>query len=414
LQDMMRPRVPGAPRKPKVLHVVHSWDKLGGVEVYLRRLVDYIADDVESTVLAPVTRPFFTDGSVWLDDGGTMHIRMMQCLCDAPLWAHDFPLSVRDENAERYFAAVLEGLRPDVVHVHHLGGYGTAWLTVLAKQAGCKVVVTLHDEYLLCPILKDGGKCSRTECNAHLECYSCLRSRVEARTACPAGAEVVRYLIGRDSAQAPADCLIDAMLSPSKWLADRHLLGAHVLPHGVPGHPIVPVRKWRAQGKLRVAWVGGATNKKGWEDFAQVARDLAEDVRIEFSVIGAVSHDCSRQGLAHVKFVGAYAPAGLPQLLQQVDVAVPAVLPHEAYGMVADECVASGCVVLARHAPALAERYPVGLRMYHAVLGLREMVQACAAYTEDAPALEVLQPAGARQQAMKVLDVYKELICPKV
>jgi hypothetical protein len=47
------------------------------------------------------------------------------------------------------FRAHLEQVRPDVVHFHSLQSLGAGLLPV-AKAAGCRVVVTMHDFWWLC------------------------------------------------------------------------------------------------------------------------------------------------------------------------------------------------------------------------------------------------------------------------
>jgi glycosyltransferase involved in cell wall biosynthesis len=69
-----------------------------------------------------------------------------------------------DPPTEAAFARVLSQFRPDVVHVHDLGGLPSAILTV-AEHRGLPVVMTLHDYQALCPTIRlydaDGQNCLR-------------------------------------------------------------------------------------------------------------------------------------------------------------------------------------------------------------------------------------------------------------
>ena len=57
---------------------------------------------------------------------------------------------VRNRAAEQVFAAWLDDVQPDVLHVHHLTGFGLGVLTT-AKSRGVKQLMTLHDYWPICP-----------------------------------------------------------------------------------------------------------------------------------------------------------------------------------------------------------------------------------------------------------------------
>jgi glycosyltransferase involved in cell wall biosynthesis len=57
---------------------------------------------------------------------------------------------VRNRSAEQVFAAWLDEVEPDVLHVHHLTGFGLGVLTT-AKSRGVKQLMTLHDYWPICP-----------------------------------------------------------------------------------------------------------------------------------------------------------------------------------------------------------------------------------------------------------------------
>jgi glycosyltransferase involved in cell wall biosynthesis len=65
---------------------------------------------------------------------------------------------------EAAFARVLERVRPDVVHVHDLGGLPSS-LIGIAREAGAATVMTIHDYFPLCPTVRlydvDGNICRR-------------------------------------------------------------------------------------------------------------------------------------------------------------------------------------------------------------------------------------------------------------
>ena len=83
---------------------------------------------------------------------------------------------VRNREAERVFYEWIERERPDVVHVHHLTGFGVG-LLACARAHGVPVVMTLHDYWPLCPrgqmIDVEGDLCEGLD---PARCAACLRS----------------------------------------------------------------------------------------------------------------------------------------------------------------------------------------------------------------------------------------------
>jgi len=88
--------------------------------------------------------------------------------------------------AEAPFEGVLRRFRPDVVHFHHLM-YMSSSLLALARGAGARVVMTLHDFWLECPRMgqllhADGSVCHTVEperCAACLSSFEWRQSRLE-------------------------------------------------------------------------------------------------------------------------------------------------------------------------------------------------------------------------------------------
>ena len=119
---------------------------------------------------------------------------------------------------------------------------------------------------------------------------------------------------------------------------------ATIIPHGCPESLAPHVRV--KSSKIRIAYVGLASIEKGWQAFREVALKMQDDSRFELSVIGYVDPQCDTRGLDRVRFAGAYHESELAAYLQNVDIAVPACMLVESYGIVIDECLAAGCLVV--------------------------------------------------------------------
>lgn len=85
-----------------------------------------------------------------------------------------------DPAMDRIFTKILDEVRPDVLHVHHLMHHSANYLHI-ARRRGVRVVFTLHDYWLTCPnfgqrMRRDSEVCDEVEAHHCAECISGLSS----------------------------------------------------------------------------------------------------------------------------------------------------------------------------------------------------------------------------------------------
>lgn len=347
LFDALVPRPLGEPRKPIKLHVLHSWGTVGGTEIVVRRQI--LADAEYEHVVCTPRFPHGSDGGIERDADGVTVIRMSPELCEAPLKVRGYPWgSDTAALVEHWFRCVLTAVGPTVVRFEHFAGWGTFVLPFQARDFGAHVEIVVHDEHMLCPVFRRGGDCTKVRCDASEECLACVKSKAQflrsthdAQVSDALGkwSGIWRYALGyADSVEAPSLSIAMRVQEATKFEGDI-AVKSHARPYVLAAGTREP------HTRLRVAYVGLASAEKGWDAFAGAARLLREDERFEFSVIGYVDPQCSREGLEHVAFHGAYAQGDLGSWLQRIDIAVPAVMRSESYGLIVDECVDAGCLV---------------------------------------------------------------------
>ena len=356
IADRLRPRT--AKKKLKVLYVLHRpLDALGGTEIYVRRLVAALTPDVESTVIYPVSGGFPSDGFITCDPSGTMLIQINQELCKPKLFVRGYPLQLDAPLMCDFFEKTIRALKPDLVHVHHLAAWGT-WDILQVAEKYAPVVMTIEDQHFNCPVFKMGGSCQKAHASSKDdECIQCIKSQVTS--------------VGHYMDESIEDHIRGTLakwfnvtyppnlIAPSAHVA-RQVYGennnATIIPHGCP-EPLAPQVRVKSD-KIRLAYVGLASIEKGWNAFREVALKLQDDPRFEVSVIGYVDPQCEIRGLERVRFAGAYHESNLAAYLQNVDIAIPACMLVESYGIVIDECLAAGCHVVVPDLPVLLERLP--------------------------------------------------------
>jgi len=77
----------------------------------------------------------------WTDHDGDVTVRWV---VTTPWTGWSDPRNVHNSAVEQDFRAWLQEVRPDVVHVHSLQTLGGSLVTA-AREAGARVVVTMHD-----------------------------------------------------------------------------------------------------------------------------------------------------------------------------------------------------------------------------------------------------------------------------
>lgn len=131
----------------KILQVIHGYPMRfnAGSEVYTQALAQALADRHDVRVFTRQEDPYLPDYSITeerdADDG-----RIRLYVVNQPQNRDRY----RFEGVDARFAEVLDGFRPDIVHVGHLNHLSTSLVEVAARRS-IPIVFTLHDFWLMCP-----------------------------------------------------------------------------------------------------------------------------------------------------------------------------------------------------------------------------------------------------------------------
>jgi glycosyltransferase involved in cell wall biosynthesis len=156
----------------RILYVSHSaLPTIGGVELYLQALLRNLAPRHEVAILLPAVAGsrFSRPSSV---SAGKAEVTCLTVPGAAGIRAFRETYA-RGDNAQAARSA-LERFHPDVVHIHHLMNHSIE-LPELARTAGARVIVTLHDYWLECANggqrwHPDLGLCERLDARRCAQC----------------------------------------------------------------------------------------------------------------------------------------------------------------------------------------------------------------------------------------------------
>lgn len=359
-QPISRPRGPR-----RVLHLVHGWPPWNpaGTEVYARRLALRQASYREAAVYARLADPGKQLGeALELYDGG-VRVRLV-----VNNFTQRDPLSrnaLHDRTLARGFAALLEDVRPEILHVHHLAGHA-ATLPGEAARRGIPILHQIQDWWAPCARanLLDARRrlCSGP---APGKCSACL-----PLTGLPPAPVLNRLLYaGRERLMKRALGHADAFVMGSHAILQSYLdLGylspgdpAFVIPYGIE-RPPEGAKRQRPGSPLRFGLLGSILPHKGIHLAVEVFRKI-DPARATLQVWGnpevSPAYTAELKALASlaVRFEGRFEESRRETIFAGLDVLLVPSLGLESFGLAAREALAEGVPVLASRRGALAELF---------------------------------------------------------
>lgn len=240
---------------------------------------------------------------------------------------------------EADFAAHLAEVRPDVVHLHSLQSLG-AGLVAVAKAAGARVVVTMHDFWWVCA----------RQFLVERTLRPC--SPVVAAGLCPCEVDHA-WLLHRNDALAGLLAEADAVLVPSEsaravaaanGLAPERL---HVDENGLVAPPARARPAARSSGPLRFVYTGGPDPLKGSGVILDAATRLRGVPGWSLDAYGLADGAATSVAGLPVRSHPPYRPGDLDRVLGAADVLVVPSLMRESHSLVTREALLRGLAVVA-------------------------------------------------------------------
>ena len=436
----------------RVLHAIHDFlpRHRAGSELYAFQLCRALAGRHDVALLCAEYDPARAHGElVRREHEG---LRVLELVNN---WRFErFEESHRSVLVAARVGAVLDEVRPDVLHVHNLLNL-TLEVPSLARARGIPVVATLHDYTLVCP---SGGQrvhvaerhvCERIEPERCARCFGesafarqMTIGRRTPRAALPEGAlragralwrrfprggaalarRVARgdpvttgEIAARLRHAAEAIEAVELFVAPSRSLAEEFArLGIpeaklRVSDYGFPalGSGVAPARR-APSGRLAIGFVGTLVWHKGAHVLLEAAARLPRD-RFEVLVFGdlatfpdyAASLRQRAEGLP-VRFLGGFASEDAARVYAQLDVLVVPSLWPENSPLVIHEAFQAGLPVVGARVggiPELLEGGRAGL-LYDATSAAA--LAACLAELIAAP--DRLAALAAAQPAVKTIE----------
>lgn len=416
---------PLEPTRMRILYVVHGFppDTWAGTEVYTLELA--LAMQRRGHEVTVVTRaPAEGDEPEWsvrADEFQGLRVlrvaRRVDCL--------SLGESYRPEGARPVFEALLDELRPELVHFQHLLHLSVDWIEV-ARARGIPTVYTANDYWPLCARVQlqrpDGRRCPE---NQGMGCMPCVKDKpprlVPAaralfplanpllswlRRSAPATGRLARFtrfwvdLRERQEHVVPAFASVDLTIAPSRFLRERLLATGRFDPARVvhsdygmrPAHPLERVPA--PDGVLRFGFIGTLVPYKGIEVLLRaMQRSRSRACRLE--VFGSFEperdeYHARLAALARdsaVRFHGRFDNARLAEIYRELDLLVVPSTWFENSPLVIHEAFLHRTPVVTSDIGGMAELVRDGVDGLHFAVGDEASLARALARTLDEPDL---------------------------
>jgi glycosyltransferase involved in cell wall biosynthesis len=316
---------------------------------------------------------------------------------------------------------LLEDLRPDIIHIHHLNYFGVELLALIRRVLPeCRIVMTLHDYYMICP---NDGLMVRTTSDALCDHASDDRCR-----ACFPDRDPAVFQVRRDHIKRHLE-LVDLFFSPSEFLRGRFIAwGLSADRIRVMRNGIVTPDDETDCGTDTAADIDASSNPNRFATFGNLRRTkgsllIAEAAMRAIEVYGAdLTLDLNgaalfqpdefrekldavaRRSDGRIRLNGLYEPKDVPKLMAKTDWVVCPSLWWENAPLVIDEAFLHSRPVLCSDIGGMAESVTDTVNGYHVPVGnLDAWAQTLARAAEDRESWASLSAAAARPPTIEAM-----------
>jgi len=439
----------------KILQVVHGFPprNRAGTEIFTYDLSKELNKNHEVYVFYPIADPDKKPYSLSYGSYNGLkiieiNINKYKCKNIFKRWLHlfNFEHTYKDKRVEAKFEEVLEEVKPDFVHFHHLIGL-SASLIKIAKDRGIPTILTLHDYWFACPLIQllnyRYEVCEKPGKNCHL-CWNSkqadLLSNFLTKFQVPKSLskkifELILNLLQREEKFKERKkyfknllLMVDKIIAPSKFLRKIFII------YGIPEEKIIYSRhghdlskfkgfKKKSSNKLRFGFCGGISKHKGIDTLIKAFNGIKKtdvELRIygDYNINSPLFKEFMKKikDNPNIKFFGGYKNPKIP--FSEIDVLVFPSIWHETGSptLVVAEAFATKTPVLSSDVGDLSEFIQNGKNGFLFEMGnssdLTEKMQIIVKNPKLLDELKKNLPSvkSIEQQAKELEKIYREII----
>lgn len=400
------------PTLRSIVHVVHGWPPFqhAGTELYAYWLVMRQRGRNAVSVYARSADRLLEDGEAveWIDACVRVRLVANHFTVRNPLQRN----AIRNRPLERDFERYLRQEKPDLVHIHHLGGHSMS-LAQVARRLGIPIVMQIQDWFFVCARVnqfdRNGRRCSGPSID---KCARCA----DLTMIPPAGATNRLMHVIRRRAAKRALAAADAFIAGSHAIRNDYAgvvppsTPFHVIPYGV-AIPQSNERRGPVRKPIRFGYVGSISPHKGVH-LAVEAMKGVDPSDATLHIWGDASAFPEYTARLNHPVEGRFREEEKDQVFAAIDVLLVPSIGLESFGLAPREGIARGVPVIASAGSALSEMpcgelFPVG-----DVVALRAIIRRLV----DDPSVidrwvaELPRPKSADEHAEEIEEVYRSVL----
>ena len=409
-----------ADHRPKILHILHRADRIGGTENFVRSLLMALPN-FSHTVLSMDLMPGIWAGSAEREVDGIRWVSFNAGNLRPNHYLAGLSADLSDPIIERQLVRFITGGSYQLLHVHHLAGWNSLLLPSIAAQLGLPVLLSAHCHYFLCPdpqMLQinpsaENAACDKVFADGDAICQRCLIAREEFGLNAPRS-ETGAYLQARQ--QFVRRLLQDAALiaSPSLYLQKRlaeaypeALRKIEVIAHGIvlPSQADRDLSLHRADNPVlnMVAFCGDGF-EKGFV-FLQRLAEACAALPVRFTIFGVDKQAETALDLVNWQTEPAASASVRNRAMAKADLLLIPSQVAETFSLVLSEAHALALPVLASAIGALPERIREGFNGWFLATNAVEIWQQKIAYLAEASGRAELKNMRIAMQPIKARSI---------
>lgn len=278
-------------------------------------------------------------------------------------------LEVTNKETEEMFKEILRKINPDIVHFHLLLDFSMEFIKI-AKDFGCKTIISIHDYWFICPkiqlINSQDGVCTVYEHGEH--CFNCVReSYGKGETGLKKHIKKIakniisknkksHFLVRSQKAKevlSQADLVIGVSNFVSELIRnfskESNVKTIHIGTITAEDHFYNLEKNKDISKQVKFAFLGNFNSFKGAGVILEALEKIQnKGIKMSFSLYGRVSGEYRKVVMEHsiIKYQGEYNYSNLSVIMNEIDVLVVPPIWYDNAPQVVMEALAANVPVI--------------------------------------------------------------------
>ena len=331
--------------KLNILYIMHTWidltdverTSIGGTTLHAYDIINTTKNKYNYFVLSVSNNMYILN--TYIDGKSKVYNLGVKCVT--------YGFDKYNISYKKMLQKIIDVLKIDVIHIHHLLGHTYDILNVLNNNNKIKKIITIHDYFLACPqinlLYKSTRYCEKERLN---KCKKCVNKNIDVK---------VRNNIVQQLLKVCDDVIIPNASLEKELKTFFKDVNYEVIEHGID------IKKYQMKSKnknekFNVAFVGVLEILKGSNLVKQIIKNNTNN-KIMYHFWGTTSDDFFKHDRKNYNYHGEYKRQEICKILNgKVDLICLLTICPETYCYTLSEAIYSGIPILGINLGAIGNR----------------------------------------------------------